>query len=535
MGVRGSLARQLFVLQFLIVLALLGAVTTLSLGQTTANFREDQGRRMLMLAEQVAATDSVQDALGDPRRYYRLATLAETARSLNGNSSIAIATPDLRIRTATDPRLVGTALTVGQPEVVRGRSWEGVLGEEVVAQVPVLSSAEGMEGRVIGLVSAGQREPGLWASLVSSPRDLLIHLGLGTGIGVLGSLLAAWWVKRQTLGLEPREITGLVEHREAMLHGIREGVVGLDQQHRITLMNTSARELLALADPVGAQVDELAVNERLRDVLTGRASGENQVVLRSGRVLVMNRMPIVMRGQPIGAVVTLRDRTELVALQQELDVNRHTTDTLRAQAHEFRNELHTIAGLIELGEYDEVVRYVTRANRAHEEWSSAVTARIADPALAALLIAKASLAAERAVGIRLSEESTVVRVDDALSQDLVTVVGNLVDNALDALPAGAGQWIEVHIVGSTEEVLVRVRDSGPGIAPELAEEVFEHGFTTKVATQGGQRGIGLALTRQVCVRRGGSVSVRNEGGAVFTARLGRVPAAVGARPPEVAE
>ncbi|MCK2236531.1 MULTISPECIES: ATP-binding protein [unclassified Crossiella] len=529
MGVRGSLARQLFALQFLVVLALLGAVTASTLSQSTANFRETQGRRMLLVAEQVAATDGVQDALAE-EQYHRLVTFAETARGQAGNSSISIAGADLRIHTATDPRQVNQQLAIGLPRVASGRSWDGVLGDQVVAQVPVYSD----EGRMVGVVSAGQDEPGLWESLVSSPGDLLLHLGLGTGIGLIGSLLAARWVKRQTLGLEPREITGLVEHREAMLHGIREGVLGLDQQHRITLMNTSARELLALPDAIGTQVDELAdANERLRDVLTGRASGANQVVLRSGRVLVMNRMPIGLHGQQIGAVVTLRDRTELVALQQELDVNRHATDTLRAQAHEFRNELHTIAGLIELGEYDEVVRYVTRANRAHADWSRAVTGRIADPALAALLIAKASLAAERAVGIKLSEESIVDRVDDALSQDLVTVVGNLVDNALDALPAGAGQWVEVHIAASAEQVLVRVRDSGPGIAPELAEEVFEHGFTTKVATQGGQRGIGLALTRQICVRRGGSVSVRNEGGAVFTATLGRATAAVGTRPPEV--
>ncbi|MBP2475820.1 sensor histidine kinase regulating citrate/malate metabolism [Crossiella equi] len=518
MGVRGSLARQLFVLQFLIVLALLGAVTTLSLSQSRQSFRNEEGRRMLSLAENVAATDGVRAALADPLRYYQLKIFAEGSRSQAGASSVIIALPDLRILSATDPRKENTRLDVGTSTVAKGRSWDGVLGDEVVALVPVFSDPG---GRVIGIVAASQEEPGLWDSLISSPGDLIVHLGLGTGVGVLGSLLAAWWVKRQTLGLEPYEITGLVEHREAMLHGIKEGVVGLDQQHRITLMNTSARQLLDLPDDqYGKQVDELAVNERLRDVLTGRATGANQVVLRSGRVLVMNRMPIVVHGVPIGAVVTMRDRTELVALQQELDVNKHTTDTLRAQAHEFRNELHTIAGLIELGEYDEVVNYVTRASRAHEEWLGTVTAHIADPAVAALLIAKASLAAERNVGIRLSEESTLDRVDDALSQDLVTVVGNLVDNALDALPSGAGQWVEVLIAGTPEEVLVRVRDSGPGIAPELAEEVFQHGFTTKVAVEGGQRGIGLALTRQVCVRRGGSVSVRNDGGAVFTARLG---------------
>jgi sensor histidine kinase regulating citrate/malate metabolism len=246
-------------------------------------------------------------------------------------------------------------------------------------------------------------------------------------------------------------------------------------------------------------------------VLTGRAGGADQIVLRRGRVLIMNGMPISLREHEIGAVVTLRDRTEIVTLEHELDTTRSTTDALRAQAHEFTNRLHTIAGLIELGEFDEVRRFVDRVSHTREAWQAEVGERITDPAVAALLVAKGSVAAERGLGLRLTPGSRLSTVDDRLSADLVTVVGNLVDNALDA----ADEWIEVSLTQPPDEVCVVVRDSGPGVAPDLAEEVFRHGFTTKAAQQG-SRGLGLALTRQTCLRRAGSIRVD---GSVFTARL----------------
>ncbi|MGH2813721.1 MAG: sensor histidine kinase, partial [Actinomycetota bacterium] len=322
-------------------------------------------------------------------------------------------------------------------------------------------------------------------------------------------------------------ITRLAEHRDTMLHGIKEGVVGLDPQHRVTLVNDEAIRLLDLpADSVGRTLADLGVGGRLHEVLSGKAKGQDQIVLLGERILVLNRVPVSSRGRAIGSVTTLRDRTELVSLQRELDVTRTTTDTLRAQAHEFRNQLHTISGLIELEEHAEVVDYVSRLTRSQARLNDQVTSQIEDPAVAALLIAKASQAGERGVRLRISDGSRLGRVDERLSTDLATVVGNLVDNALDAIGHTPDGWVAVDIAQRSGQVRVVVRDSGPGVAPELAEEVFEHGFTTKAAGNG-QRGIGLALIRMVCARRGGRVSVRNDEGAVFTAEL---PVAAGRAP-----
>ncbi|MEV6321965.1 sensor histidine kinase [Nocardia sp. NPDC051787] len=517
MGKKGSLARRLLALQLLIVLVLLAAVAAVVVAQASETFRTTESRRMLGIAEDVAANPSLRALLADPKQHLRLAPFATSAQVASGADVVVIARADGKVLTSQYPGEIGEPLRLADSPVRDGRAWVGEMDGAVVAHVPVIAQDT---HRVVGFVAARKQHPAVWQILTDSFPGLLGLLGIASALGIVGSLSVAWWVKRQTFGLEPAEISGLVEHREAMLHGIHEGVVGLDQQQRITLVNDQARVLLSLPGTVvGQNLHDLGLNERVLDVLTGKVAGTDLIGLRRGRVLVMNRTPIRRRQRTLGAVVTLRDRTELVRLQDQLTEHRNATGTLRAQAHEFRNRLHTIAGLIELSEYDEVRRYVDRVSARSDQWQAEVTGRIGDPAVAALLIAKASLAAEQGVGLRMSTTSELREVDESLSADLVTVLGNLVDNALDALRGPSAGWIEVDLRQSDTEVHVVVRDSGPGVAPELAREVFRNGFTTKAAEQGGQRGLGLAITRQACVRRGGSVSVHNAEGAVFTASL----------------
>jgi two-component system, CitB family, sensor kinase len=523
-----SLAGQLLMLQLVIVLVVLVAVAAVSVAEAQAGFREVQGRRVNTAAERAAATATVRERLPDPAAQIQLSALLDGYRDQADASYALVAGMDGEVVASSDPGQIGRRVPLHGSNVLQGRAWEGVATEggvrSVVAHAPVFDDDT---PTVLGFVAVGADTPGFWDSLGSAAPNLLTYLGVASLLGVAGSLLVARRVKRQTLGLEPRAITRLAEHRDTMLHGIKEGVIGLDPQHRVTLVNDEAMRLLELpADSVGQTLSELGVDQRLREVLSGQTQGQDQIVLAGERVLVLNRVPISSRGKALGSVTTLRDRTELVSLQRELDVTRTTTDTLRAQAHEFSNKLHTISGLIELEEYHEVVRYVSRLTRSQARLNNRVTSHIEDPSVAALLIAKASQAGEQGVQLRISDATRLGRVDEPLSADLTTVVGNLVDNALDAIGHAPDGWVAVEIAQENGTVRVMVRDSGPGVAPELAEEVFEHGFTTKAADDG-QRGIGLALIRMVCARRGGRVSVRNDDGAVFTAEL---PVSAGAEP-----
>jgi sensor histidine kinase regulating citrate/malate metabolism len=206
----------------------------------------------------------------------------------------------------------------------------------------------------------------------------------------------------------------------------------------------------------------------------------------------------------------------LLEEHQELDNVKRLTNALRAQTHEFANKLHTVAGLIELGRYKEAVRFITETALVHQELVDLVQTRIGDPVVAALLLAKAAVASERGVQLRIADDTQLTEVAGE-ERDLVTVIGNLVDNAIDAATPSRG-WVEVSVRGGPDQVEIRVRDSGPGIDPSMADEIFREGATSKP----GHFGVGLALVEQVARRRGGWVRVTNDGGAMFTALLPRV-------------
>ena len=528
------MAGQLLVLQLAIVVVVLVAVAAVSLAQSAATFNRVEGRRVTALAEQLSGNQTLRFGIRHPAPAEVLAPLLQTTLTQSGVTSITVADTDGRVIAATNPTTIGTALTLGDATVAAGRGWSGELrvddGKELVSQVPVLSDGvdDGTLGDHIGTVMVGERAPSIWQRLRGASSYLAIYLGIACVLGLLGSWLLARRIKRQTLGLEPREIAGLAEHREAMLYGLAEGVVALDPQLRVTLVNDVGRRLLDLPEKaVGKSLRELGIEGRLREVLAGEHNGDearDAVVVRRGRVLVMNRMDVLKDGRSLGSVTTLRDRTELAQLERELGSFRSSAELLRAQTHEFANQLHTISGLIQIGEYDEVVTYVGALNRYRESLDLTVTRRVHDTAVAALLMAKSSVAAERRVELRVSERTTLLRLDPELSADVATVIGNLVDNAIDAA-AHSGTplspaWVEVELRQDASSVEIVVRDSGPGIAPELAQEVFAHGFTTKAAAEG-ERGIGLAMTRLVCRRRGGEVAVTNtdDGGAAFIARM----------------
>lgn len=528
---RHTLAGELLVLQLAIIVAVLVAVAAISLAQSEATFERVEGRRVTALAEQMAGNPLARSQLDRPAPGEVLAPLVQTTLTQSGVTSVTVADGSGKIVSSTNPTTVGDRMSLG-PGVAEARGWSGEVtldgSSHMAAQVPVIGAAQHNLGRHLGTVMVSEASPTAWQRLSNASSYLLAYLGIASGIGLIGSWLLARRTKRQTLGLEPREIAGLAEHREAMLYGIAEGVIALDPQLRLTLVNAVGRRLLDLPENcVGMSLADLGIEGRLHDVLAGSpgdtAGRRDEVVIRRGRVLVMNRMTVTKDGRRLGSVTTLRDRTELAQLEREIGSFRSSAELLRAQGHEFANQLHTISGLIQIGKHDDVVRYVRALSRHRQSLDMTVNRRIRDMPVGALLMAKSSLAAERKVALRVSERTSLDRLAPEDSADVATVLGNLVDNAVDA--AGAGDddgheaWVEVELRQDASSVEIVVRDSGPGVAPELAHEVFSHGFTTKAA-QEGERGIGLALTRLVCKRRGGEVAVANTpDGAMFTARM----------------
>ncbi|GAB3658279.1 ATP-binding protein [Nocardioides korecus] len=519
-----TLARQFLLLQVLVVLLVLLAVGAISIAQAARTFERQELRPARSAAENLAANPYARTNLAGPDAdgVRRLSAVAESVRTVSGSSGTMLADASGTVVVSSDPTRVGRHLDLGSPTVLRGAAWSGTQTQAgrtvVVAQVPVYTARP---VRFVGVAVVQRDVPSVWTRLGDVAPNLLVYLGVASVIGLGGSLLLSRRIKRQTLGMEPTEIAGLVEHREALVHGVKEGVLALDREGRVTVVNDSARDLLGLPhDALGRPLDRLHLDPTVVAVLTGESAGPDRLVLVDDRVLALNRRPLRSRGSVIGSVTTLRDRTELSALERELGSTRATSDTLRAQTHEFANQLHTISGLLQLGEHEEVVRFVDGVRLNRTALYDEVTSRVADATVAALLIAKASLAGERGVDLRLVPESRLPKVYGTLSRDLATVVGNLVDNALDAAgdtPPGRAPRVEVLVRGTEDRVVVEVHDTGPG-AP-AGDEVFRQGWSTKSADGEEGRGFGLALVRLVCRRRGGEVVTHNDDGAVFTATL----------------
>ena len=516
--------------QLLIVLIVLAGVAAVSLAQSNARFRDTEGRRALAVAERLAVTAGVREAAaagargasdsdGVPDYVGQAQSVVESGRTFSGSTYVKVALRDRRIIASTDPVPQTSVAVLQETDAFLGRSWMGNDEETgaALAMAPIIN----VETRETdGVVAVGRQYPSLLTNLATATPNLLTYLGIASLLGVVGSLLLARTVKRQTLGLEPREITGLVEQREALLHGIKEGVLAVDLERRITMVNDEAAHLLGIPlASAGRALSDIDDSGRLGEMFDGPELATDRILPLHGRVLTLNRMPVRSHGRHIGWVATFRDRTELLELQRELDLTRNTTDTLRAQAHEFSNRMHIVSGLIELGEYDDVRRYIQRIAADQTELTAGVTARVADPAVAALLIAKSSQAAERGVTFVVEQGTWLPRLDERLATDVSTVLGNLVDNALDAAAGARDPFVAVEVVEHAGAVRIQVRDSGPGVDSTMQHRVFTHGFSTKDSEPGDDHGIGLALVRVICRKRGGDVTVHNDSGAVFVATL----------------
>lgn len=501
---RTTLAAQLLRLQLLIVVVVLVAIGGLSLAQSSAAFQRDAGRRAQSAAETLAANPVVRQLLpsAQPRIRTGLQSVVESVRAVSGLDYAQLADVDGSVILSTVPEQVGST-TRSAADGSRVGLTDTTVGKAVEASVPVLDDS----GTLIGAAVVGDRYPSALDRFLQAAPNLIVYLAVASVLGGVGSVLLARRVKRQTLGMEASEILDLVGQREAMLRGLKEGVIALDPAGRVLLMSESAHELLHIDHgSKGRTVDELGLTDRLRDVLLGTGTTPDEIVLVGSRILVLNTVPIVSNGKDVGTVTTFRDRTELTDIEEELGVTRTSSTALREHIHEFDNQLHTISGLVQLQEYDEVVHYVDGLTARREQVTSAVTDTVSDVGVAALLIAKIGAAAHRSVSIEIDENSHLGNHGGELSRDLCTVLGNLVDNATLA----SNGRVRISLTERQDALELAVFDDGPGVPAEDAEKIFEQGWSTRGSAATGH-GFGLALVRLVCRRRGGDVTVGSDG------------------------
>jgi sensor histidine kinase regulating citrate/malate metabolism len=515
---RVPLRTQLLGLQLLIVLTTVVVVGVVAARMQAAQIRESYQQQMIGVAQSVATLPSVVEAFDSEDPSDKIQPIAELIREASGVTYVVV-TDDRGIRYShPNPERLGEMVSTDPTPLESGEMYTGTqtgsLGESWRVKIPIVDD----EGDVIGMASVGILESQLREDLLDDVWWLVLFL---LGATVLGTLLAAFVARlvwRRIHQLEPEEIAALLETRDAMLHGIGEGIVALDHQGRVALVNDEARRLLGVGDDVvGSPATEVLDRSLLQHVESG--STADTLVLAGERVLLALRRPATVDGREVGTVVILRDRTELRETLRNLEGARDQAQALRVQRHEFSNRLHVISGLLELGRVEEAIRFIDRETGTGADRSPELPG-VADPEVEVLLAQKAQIAAERGIVIDVDPASTH-RFDG--TSDVLTVLGNLLDNALEAV--GHHGTVRVSLHTDADEVRIVVEDDGPGIQPDRVDRVFEPGVTTKASGERAARGIGLALVSRIARRRGGWAVATSPalGGARFEVRLQAIP------------
>lgn len=504
--------------------ALLTIVLAIGLAVSTLVLRRDLERQFQQRALAIARTVAQDERLASmilssrPAADGPVQVEAEKVRRAT-HALYVVVTDDAGIRYShPNSSLVGQRVSTDPSEALAGRELvaiqRGTLGDSARGKVPLRAG----DGRVVGEVSVGIST----VELNDRMRELALLLGLiaaaALAVGVLGALTLAHRLRRTTLGLEPEEMADLLREHAAVLGGVRDGVIAIDHVGRVTVCNPEAVRLLGGEVRLGEPLARSGAPSVVEALFAARQAPSGALRVIREQVVLATRLPVQRDGRDLGMVLILRDRSDLDELGRELEATRALTDALRAQAHEYTNRLHALSGMLHLGHVEEAQSYL-------EELHGSVSrgAGVEDPYLAGLLAAKLAAASEAGVRLTVGDPTWAPGL---LRQplDAVTVVGNLVDNAIRAARDGARRpaWAEVTLVSDAEDLVIHVVDSGDGVMPGRVESVFDSGFTTR-DVEPDLHGLGLGLARQTARHHGGDVLLVHPGddeqGAVFTARM----------------
>ncbi|MCF7936192.1 MAG: sensor histidine kinase [Synergistales bacterium] len=470
---------------------------------------ERLGEEALNLARSVASIPVVRRNVGRPGAEAVIQPVADGIRKRTGvRFVVVIDRQSVRYSHPVSERIGRTFVGGDEGPALEGKEYVsrsvGTLGPSMRAFVPILR-----EGKVVGAVSVGILMDSIVAMRRSLNRNLLVALALGLGVSACGAAFLADNIKRDTRGLEPYQIALLLSEREAVLNSVRDGIITVDEQSRITHLNSKAKEMLELDDAaIGQPVERFLPSTKLPEVV---ATGEQQLD-REQRIgalhILTNRFPLKGDGRVVGAIASFRDMTEVQSLAEELTGVRRFVEALRVQNHEFLNKLHAISGMLQLGERERAVEYISGAIETQQSQMTFITRRIKNPGVGGLLLGKSGRCKELGVDFHIAPDSWLAERSEIDTNALVVVLGNLLENAMSAvLESGRPErTVECGIFDESGKIILYVRDNGVGIPEGCIPRIFEKGFTTH-----GSGGYGLYHVKALVETYRGEISCSSSG------------------------
>ncbi|WP_082687094.1 sensor histidine kinase [Bacillus sp. FJAT-27445] len=490
------------------------------------NLKHEKGIKALSVAESIANMPDIHRAFLAKNPSAILQPIAETIRQEVEAEFIVIGNKQEIRYSHPNPLRIGQKMVGGDnTRVFKGESVisesTGTLGPSLRGKAPIFH-----DGNVIGVVSVGYLQTDIEREVSKVQKKIFLATLMILLGGIAAALLISLNIKRAIFGLEPKEIAWMYQEKHAILESIYEGIIAIDTEGKITVVNETAHKILNVSNHVllrGKRIEEVIVNSQLLHVVkSGKAEYDRELTINSNSFFV-NRVPIINnKNEVIGAVASLRNKSEIAKLLQELTHIKSYAEGLRAQTHEYSNRLYTLLGLIQLGSYKEAIEFISKEVDHAQGFIQFLMREIPDSVIAGFILGKTSLASELKINFNVDQSSSFKDVPAEISRDkLITIIGNLINNAFEAVKENHEKERDVtlFLTDLGKDLIIEVEDTGKGIRNEDCCKIFEEGFSTKPSSN--NQGIGLSLVKNAVESLGGTItfsSVEGEG-TLFTVAL----------------
>lgn len=485
------------ILTSLLIIAIFLVLSSYIYSIMAQNIEDEIGERALAISETIAMSPLVINAFNDPNPSKVIQPFTKQIQETIGAEFIVVGNEnEIRYSHAIEDRIgkrmVGEdnerALQYGESYVSKQ---EGSLGLSVRGKSPII-----VDGNIIGVVSVGFLLKDIEAIVKSKVIPVFIMFIIFLIVGIIGSMFIALHLKKLLYHMEPYEIAELLFQKEAILQSTKEGIIAVNSNNEITLLNQSAKEILQMSH---LKDDEYMYQplSRFADIPLLNIAEEKQQIqdrefIINQDVVLLNIFTLQEEKEKYGAVATFRLKTELEQVTKELSTIKQYADGLRAQSHEFSNKLHTILGLLQLGYVKEAMEFIRQEEEIESNYYKGLMGQIKDPVIHGLLIAKYNKAKEKGIDFILKEDSQLQIVQSAKYRDVILkVLGNVIDNAFYAV--GKSPIVTLFITDIGNDIIIEIDDNGSGIDKQIEHKIFERGFTTKKRKG---HGTGLFLVKQ---------------------------------------